>query len=286
MPPRRLVRLPDGCVLPALGQGAWMMGENPGKRAGEIAALRAGIEADMKLIDTAEMYGNGRSEKLIGEAIRDIPRESLFIVSKVLPSNAGRDKLFHSFEQTLEHLGTSYLDLYLLHWRGGVPLAETVDCFQKLVKSGKLRRWGVSNFDLDDMKELWQVPHGPDCAVNQVLYHLGSRGIEYSLLPWMTEHRIPLMAYCPIAQAGELQSSLYKNAAVQGVAKRHQASTTQILLAFVLQSGNVIAIPKSSSVEHTMENAAADGIALTEEDLAALNTAFPPPSRKTHLDIV
>lgn len=286
MASRRVVRLPDGTSVPALGQGVWLLGENPQKKAAELAALRAGVSAGMTLIDTAEMYGNGRSEKLIAEAIKDIPRESLFIVSKVLPNNAGRAKIFHSCDASLQHLGVSYLDLYLLHWRGGVPLSETVACMEELVKKGKIRRWGVSNFDTDDMKELWRVPNGDHCAVNQVLYHLGSRGIEYDLLPWLTEHTVPVMAYCPIAQAGSLKSELYASPALQRVAKRHKATVTQILLAFVLRSGHVIAIPRSGSAEHTTENAAADSIVLTEADMAELNEAFPAPTAKTFLDIV
>jgi diketogulonate reductase-like aldo/keto reductase len=286
MTTRRVVRLPDGTAVPALGQGVWMMGDNPAKRAAELAALRAGVAAGMTLIDTAEMYGNGRSEKLVAEAIRQIPRESLFIVSKVLPSNAGRAKIFDSCDASLHHLGVSYLDLYLLHWRGGVPLSETVACMEELVQSGKIRRWGVSNFDLDDMKDLWRIPAGRHCAVNQVLYHLGSRGIEYDLLPWLTEHQVPVMAYCPIAQAGELQSELYASPVLKKVAERHQASVTQILLAFVLRSGHVIAIPRSGNAEHTAENAAADGVELTPTDLDDLDAAFPAPTTKVPLDIV
>ncbi|KPI85702.1 putative Aldehyde reductase [Leptomonas seymouri] len=286
MATRRAVRLPDGTMVPALGQGTWMMGDNSLKRAAELAALRAGVSAGMTLIDTAEMYGKGRSEKLVAEAIQNTPRESLFLVSKVLPSNAGRSKIFHSCDTTLRHLGVSYLDLYLLHWRGEVPLSETVDCMEELVKSGKIRRWGVSNFDVDDMEDLWRVPCGSHCAVNQVLYHLGSRGIEYDLLPWLTEHKVPVMAYCPIAQAGELKSELYTSTALKKVAQRHRATVTQILLAFVLRSGHVIALPRSSSAEHTTENAAADSIVLTAQDMEEIDGAFPAPHSKTPLDIV
>ncbi|CAC9521489.1 aldehyde reductase [Leishmania donovani] len=286
MAARRVVRLPDGTAAPALGQGVWMMGEKPENRTRELAALRAGMEAGMTLIDTAEMYGNGRSERLVAEAIKETPRERLFIVSKVLPTNASRATIFRSCDASLQNIGTDYLDLYLLHWRGRVPLPETVTCMEELVKSGKIRRWGVSNFDVDDMKELWRVPGGDKCAVNQVLYHLGSRGIEYDLLPWLREHNVPVMAYCPIAQAGELKSELYKSTVVQSVAARHNATVTQVLLAFVLRSGHVIAIPRSSNPAHTKENAAADSIELTEVDMAQLDAAFPAPKHKTHLDIV
>lgn len=286
MATRRVVRLPDGAAAPALGQGVWMMGEHPENRTRELAALRGGIEAGMTLIDTAEMYGNGRSERLVAEAIKETPRERLFIVSKVLPTNASRANIFRSCDASLQNLGTDYLDLYLLHWRGRVPLSETVTCMEELVKSGKIRRWGVSNFDVDDMKELWHVPGGDKCAANQVLYHLGSRGIEYELLPWLREHNVPVMAYCPIAQAGELKSELYKSTVVQNVAARHNATVTQVLLAFVLRSGHVIAIPRSGNPAHTKENAAADSIELTEVDMAQLDAAFPAPKHKTHLDIV
>ncbi|KAG5472183.1 hypothetical protein CUR178_02859 [Leishmania enriettii] len=286
MAARRAVRLPDGATAPALGQGVWMMGDIPAKRASELAALRAGMAAGMTLIDTAEMYGNGRSERLVAEAIKETPREQLFIVSKVLPQNASRAKIFQSCDASLQNIGTDYLDLYLLHWRGGVPLSETVTCMKELVRSGKIRRWGVSNFDVDDMEELWRVPGGDHCAANQVLYHLGSRGIEYDLIPWLTEHNVPVMAYCPIAQAGELNTELYKSAVVQGVAARHSATVTQVLLAFVMRSGHVIAIPRSSTPAHTTENAAAAGIVLTEEDIAELDAAFPAPTHKVPLDIV
>lgn len=286
MAARRVVRLPDGTAVPALGQGVWLLGDNPAKRAAELAALRAGISAGMTLLDTAEMYGNGRSEKLVAEAIHGIPRDSLFIVSKVLPSNAGRHKIFDSCDASLRHLGLTYMDLYLLHWRSGVPLSETVACMEELKQQGKIRNWGVSNFDCADMEELWRVPGGDQCAVNQVLYHLGSRGIEYDLLPWQKAHHVPVMAYCPIAQAGELKAHLYTSPAVLKVAQRHEATVTQVLLAFVLRSGMVVAIPRSGSAEHTTENAAADGIELTEEDMAELDAAFPAPTRKVHLDIV
>ncbi|CAJ1033203.1 aldehyde reductase, putative [Leishmania guyanensis] len=282
----RVVRLPDGTTAPALGQGVWMMGDNPAKRAVELAALRAGVAAGMTLIDTAEMYGNGRSERLVAEAIKETPRESLFVVSKVLPQNASRANIFRCCDASLQNIGTDYLDLYLLHWRGAVPLSETVTCLEELVKSGKIRRWGVSNFDVNDMEELWRVPGGDKCAVNQVLYHLGSRGIEYDLIPWLTAHNVPVMAYCPIAQAGELKAELYKSAVVQSVAARHSATVAQVLLAFVLRSGHVIAIPRSSNPAHTKENAEAGSIELTEEDMVELNAAFPAPKCKTPLDIV
>lgn len=282
---RRTVRLPDGTPVNALGQGAWNMGENPEKKAAEIAALKAGISAGMTLIDTAEMYGGGRSERLVREAIKGIPRESLFIVSKVLPTNASSKSIFTSCDTSLLNLGVTYLDMYLLHWRSGTPLSETVECLERLVHDGKIRRWGVSNFDVPDMEDLWRVPAGINCAVNQVLYHLGSRGIEFDLMPWQAARKVPIMAYCPLAQAGDLNGKLYNDPAVLKVAQRHKATVSKVLLAFVLHSGSVIPIPKSSSVAHTEENAAADAIKLTENDMKELNAAFPPPSKKVHLDL-
>ena len=181
----KTVTLPDGTQVPALGQGTWYLGEQPAVRARELAALRTGIEHGMTLLDTAEMYGGGRSEELVGEAIRPYDREKLFLVSKVYPHNAGRPEIFRSCENSLRRLGTEYLDLYLLHWRGSVPFAETAECMEELVRKGRIRRWGVSNLDTDDMEELWGVPGGAQCQVDQVLYHLGSRGVEYDLLPWL-----------------------------------------------------------------------------------------------------
>lgn len=193
----RFVRLKDGALMPKLGQGTWFLGEDKSKEQDEIKSIKIGIENNMTLIDTAEMYGEGLAEELVGKAIKGYDREKLFLVSKVYPHNAGRRNIFRSCENTLKRMGVEYLDLYLLHWRGAVPLSETVECMEELVKKGKIKRWGVSNFDIDDMKELMTVKDGDKCVVNQVLYHLGSRGIEYSLYPWMKEHNIPVMAYLP-----------------------------------------------------------------------------------------
>lgn len=283
---KRMVMLPDGTPVPALGQGTWFLGENLSLAGQEKEALKAGIKAGMILIDTAEMYGEGASECLIGETIRDIDRKKLFLVSKVYPHNAGHEAIFKSCTESLKRLGTDYLDLYLLHWRGRIRLEETVDCMEQLKAAGKIRNWGVSNFDTEDMKELWSVPGGTNCAVNQVLYHVAARGIEYDLLPWMRERGIPLMAYCPLAQGGKLNRGMYNNPTLNCIAERHRASVSQILLAFVLRYPNVIAIPRSSRKDHTLDNAGADTIVLTEEELTALDRAFPAPNRKTHLGMV
>lgn len=291
---KRKVMLPDGTKLDVIGQGTWNIAEDPARRNDEIHALVTGMRSDMTLIDTAEMYGEGNSETLIGEALSQVlsapdsplSREDLFIVSKVYPHNAGRDHIFHSCEQTLQRLGTDYLDLYLLHWRGSIPLAETVSCMEELVAMGKIRRWGVSNFDTDDMEELMSVPGGKNCAVNQVLYHLASRGIEYDLLPWMRSHHIPVMAYSPLAQGGTLRRGLMEHPAVAQVAAKHHASVSQILLAFVIRGGDIIAIPKSGQAVHTLDNKGAADIRLDAEDLAILNETFPAPDHKVPLDVI
>ena len=280
------VTLPGGKTVPALGQGTWYLGESPASRAGEIEALRWGVNHGMTLIDTAEMYGEGLSEEMIGEAIRPLKRDELFLVSKVYPHNAGRSRIFRSCEQSLKRLGTDYLDLYLLHWRGSVPLAETVDCMQQLVKEGKILHWGVSNFDKADMEELWATPGGKSCATNQVLYHLASRGVEYDLLPWLRERGLPMMAYCPLAQAGRLKRNLLQSPVLGTIANNHNITVPQLLLAFVLHQPGVIAIPRAAQLHHMQQNRAAADVRLTSEELAALNEAFPAPTRPTPLDIV
>ncbi len=282
----RQVHLADGTVVPCIGQGTWFLGERKDSQVREQEALTAGIQEGMTLIDTAEMYGSGKAELLVGRTIKGMDRSRLFLVSKVYPHNAGRKNIFKSCMASLERMGTDYLDLYLLHWRGGVPLSETVACMEKLKKEGKIRRWGVSNFDTDDMEELWSVPGGRNCAVNQVLYHVASRGIEYDLLPWMREHKVALMAYCPLAQAGELRRGLLENQALRQIADRHRAAAAQVLLAFAVRDGSTIAIPRTGRKEHALENAAAAGIVLTEEELAMIDREFPAPARKVHLDIV
>jgi len=273
--------LPDGAHIPVLGQGTWMVGDHGADRREEIAALQAGIDRGMTLIDTAEMYGDGASEELVGEAIAG-RRDELFIVSKVLPSNASRSGTMRACEASLRRLGIDCLDLYLLHWRGRVPLAETVKAFEALKRAGKIRRWGVSNFDTDDMEELAAVADDRACAVNQVLYNPEHRGIEFDLMPWQRKRGIPVMAYSPLGQAGRL----LRSPALAEVAGRHDATPAQIALAWALRDGDVIAIPKAGSRRHAEENAQAADIALTPEDLAAIDTAFPPPRRKAPLAMI
>ncbi|TCK93305.1 diketogulonate reductase-like aldo/keto reductase [Natranaerovirga hydrolytica] len=279
------VTLSNGMKMPRLGQGTWYMGDSASDREEEIQAIRTGIDLGMNLIDTAEMYGEGRSESLIGEAIKGISREELFMVSKVYPHNASRSRIFNSCKNTLQRLGVDCLDLYLLHWRGSVPLEETVECMEELVQEGLIKSWGVSNFDTDDMKELWEVPKGNHCVVNQVLYHLGSRGIEYDLLPWMKAHNVPLMAYCPIAQGGNLRKEMLKNQAVMDIAKKYDMTPVQVLLSFVLHQENAIAIPKAGKKEHVKENAQTALIQLGKSELDRLSRAFPAPDYKTMLDV-
>jgi diketogulonate reductase-like aldo/keto reductase len=277
----RTVKLPDGTEVPALGQGTWHMGERAGAAKAEIAALKLGIELGMTLIDTAEMYGNGGAEEMVAEATEG-QRDKLFIVSKVYPHNASKSGVPAACERSLKRLRTDRIDLYLLHWRGSHPLAETVDAFEALREAGKIRFWGVSNFDTSDMQGLTRLPGGTHCAANQVLYHVDSRGVEFDLLPWCTDHKIPLMAYSPVGQGG----TLLRSKALAEVAKRHNATPAQIAIAWTMRHDNVISIPKASDPAHVRQNAVAGTIMLTDDDLAAIDAAHPPPARKRSLDIL
>lgn len=280
------IKLKDGTLLPRIGMGTWLLGDKPENRQQEIEALQTGIDMGIKVIDTAEMYGRGRSEQLVGQAISKYDREDVFLVSKVFPHNAGRQSIRKSLRQSLSFLNTEYLDLYLLHWRGSIPLQETVECMEELAAEGMIRRWGVSNFDVDDMEELINIPGGENCAVNQVLYHLGSRGVEYDLLPWLEQHDISLMAYCPLAQAGDLREELLGSRELQNIAEKYQISVVQLLLAFVLQKKNVLAIPRSGKREHVLANWAVRDLILEQEDLQVIDEAFPAPKQKVPLDVV
>ena len=277
-----------GLEIPVLGQGSWYIGDDTGKAQHEMRALRQGLELGMKLIDTAEMYGDGRSEQLIGRALQGIPRKEYLLESKVYPHNAGRKHIFSSCDASLKRLKTDYLDLYLLHWRGSIPLAETVDCMEELVKKGKIRRWGVSNFDVSDMEELWRVPNGKNCAVDQVLYHLGSRGIEFDLIPWLKEHGVAAMAYCPLAQAGRVmrgRKPLLNHPVLQDVSQTYKITVMQLMLAFVLRQENMTAIPRTGSARHAAENAASANICIAPEDWEKIDSVFAPPLRKVPLDM-
>jgi diketogulonate reductase-like aldo/keto reductase len=277
----RTVRLPDGTEIPALGQGTWHMGEQGRAAKAEAAALKLGIDLGMTLIDTAEMYGNGGAEEVVAEAAQG-QRDKLFIVSKVYPHNASRTGVAQACERSLKRLRTDRIDLYLLHWQGSHPLAETVAAFETLKSEGKIRYWGVSNFDTRDMEGLVRLADGTNCATNQVLYHAATRGIEYDLLPWAMRHNMPLMAYSPVGQGGRLLHSK----ALAAVGKRHNATPAQIAIAWTMRHGNVISIPKASDQVHVRQNAAADSIELTEADLAEIDAAHPPPARKQSLEIL
>ncbi len=271
---------PDGRTVPVLGQGTWRMGENRAKASEEIRSLQIGLDLGMTLIDTAEMYGDGGAERIVGEAVRG-RRDEAFIVSKVLPSNASRAGTIAACERSLENLGTDRIDLYLLHWRGGYALAETVAGFEELKKAGKILAWGVSNFDAEDMEELIALPDGGHVATNQVLYNLARRGIEYDLLPWCRDRGVPVMAYSPLDEG-----RLLHNADLIHIAKAHQATPAQVALAFLKTRPGVISIPKTGSAERARENRDAMDIHLTAENLTELDRAFPPPKRKVRLEII
>ena len=273
------VSLPEGESVPALGQGTWKMGEERGRRTQEIAALRAGIGLGMTLIDTAEMYGEGRTEELVGEAVAGL-RDEVFIVSKAYPQNAGKQRLRAACERSLRRLRTDRIDLYLLHWRGEVPLSETVEAFKALRRAGKIRHWGVSNFDTEDMRELLAAG-GERCATNQILYNLAKRGVEFDLLPSMAERHMPAMAYSPIEQ-GRLPAS----GVLATLAREHGVCAPQIALAWLLRRKDLLVIPKASSIEHLRQNHQALAIALSPEDLRAIDREFPPPRRKTPLEML
>jgi diketogulonate reductase-like aldo/keto reductase len=275
----KTICFPDGTEVPALGQGTWMMAEQAARRADEVAALRAGIDLGMTLIDTAEMYADGNSERLVGEAISG-RRDRVFLVSKAYPQNASRTSLPRACEASLQRLGTDRLDLYLLHWRGGIPLAETVEAMEGLVAAGKILRWGVSNLDMDDMEEL-VAAGGKDCATNQILYNLTRRGPEHDLLPWLSQRGIPAMAYSPVEQG-----RLVRNRQLADIADRIGATPAQVALAWTLRGGDIIAIPKAGTVAHVHENRAAAELALSDADLNALDAAFPRPEGSVPLEML
>ncbi len=276
----KTVRLPSGELVPALGQGSWYMGEDRSARKAEVAALQLGLDLGMTLIDTAEMYAEGGAEEVVGAALAG-RREQAFLVSKVYPHNASRLGVAAACERSLKRLKTDRIDLYLLHWRGPHPLAETVGAFEALQRAGKIRHWGVSNLDLADMQELRGVPGGEACAANQLLYNLGRRGIEWDLLPWLRERGVPIMAYSPIEQA-----RLLDHKGLQDFARRHGMTAAQAALAWLLAQEGVIAIPKSAKLARVRENAAAREITLDPAQLAELDRLFAPPTGPSALDML
>jgi diketogulonate reductase-like aldo/keto reductase len=268
--------------MPALGQGTWNMGESKSARGAEVAALQLGLDLGMHLIDTAEMYGDGGAEEVVGEAIAG-RRDAVFLVSKVYPHNASRTGVRQACERSLRRLGTDRLDLYLLHWRGNVPLAETLDGLLALQREGKILEFGVSNFDRDDMVEAAGLPGGDAIATNQVLYNLLKRGVEWDLLPWMHQRHMPLMAYSPLESAPADTSSLLRNATLIKVAARHGVTPAQLAVAWLLHQPNVVVIPKAVQPAHVEQNRAAVNVMLAAADLAELDLAFAPPRRATPL---
>jgi diketogulonate reductase-like aldo/keto reductase len=276
----RSTPLPSGEVIPVLGQGTWGLGEDPAARSEELRTLQLGIELGLTLIDTAEMYGDGASEELVAEAIAG-RRDEVFVVSKVLPTNASRHGTIEACEHSLKRLATEYLDMYLLHWRGSSPLEGTIEAFSELVEAGKIRHWGVSNFDTIDLAELITVAGGDAVETDQVLYNLFHRGIEFELLPWCRDRGTPVMAYSPI-----LRGRLVENDVVVDIAERHDATPAQVALAWVLRNDDVCAIPKASIHEHVRENRGALDLQLDREDLELLDEAFPPPTEPQPLAMI
>ncbi len=288
----KTISLPDGEHVPVLGQGTWRMGENTRAHKDEVAALRLGIELGMTLIDTAEMYGEGGAETVVADAIED-QRDRVFVVTKVYPHNASRAELPKACDRSLKRLRIDAIDLYLLHWRErNTPLGETVEAFEKLGTAGKIKRWGVSNFDVEDMEDLWSIENGANCAANQVLYNLENREIESSLLPFYqqsttasparTKDQLVTMAYSPVGHG----RGLLENTMLEKIAKRYDATTSQIALAWVLRQPGLIAIPKASKEKHVRENARSIEVKLAREDLAELDREFPPPKSRKSLPML
>lgn len=287
----KTITLPDGSKMPKLGQGTWQMAEDDSKRDREVAGIRHGIERGIMMIDCAEMYADGKAEAVAGDAIKGLERSELYIVSKVYPENANKKHMFSSLDRSLKLLGTDYLDMYLLHWREDADLAEMVWCMEKLKDEGKIKHWGVSNFDVADMEDLWKVPDGHRCAMNQVLYNLGSRGIEYDLIPWQRERGVPFTAYGPVGQAGAMvtqdgvsKAQMMNDENVKETAARLGVSVIQLLLAFSMRFDDFASIPKAVGFDHIDENAAALDIVLSDADIEQLSASFPAPESKVLME--
>ena len=274
----RDVSLPDGRKIPVLGLGTWKMGEDGARSAGEVAVIQRALDIGISLIDTAEIYGAGGSEQLVGQAIQG-RRDKVFLVTKVAPRNASRRGTVRACESSLKRLGTEVIDLYLLHWIGGTPVAETIEAFETLKASGKIRGWGVSNFDRDDMEAM---PPGVQCCANQVLYNPQSRGIEFDLIPYCQERGVPIMAYTPLGQSGRVLN----NSTVARIAERHGATPAQVALAWSIRHPGVVTIPKTATLARLEENLGAVELTLTGEDLAEIDEAFPPPRIKRSLEMI
>ena len=276
----KTITFPNGSTVPALGIGTWKTGEDPRRRADELKAIGKAIDLGMTLIDTAEMYGEGASEELIGEAIRG-RRDQVFLVSKVYPHNAGRSSTAEACNRSLKRLGVDSIDLYLLHWRGSIPLGETFDAFARLQQQGKIRAFGVSNFDTPDMEEAFAIPSGRGMATNQILYNLTRRSVEFDLLPWCRQHGIPIMAYSPVEQG-----RLLRQRKLAEIAAHRSATPAQVAIAWLLAQPGVIVIPKASDPSHVEENRGAVEIELTKGELSALESEFPRPKRRKALEML
>ena len=274
----RTVGLPGGQVMPVLGLGTWKMGEDRGRAAEEVRVVQRALDLGISLIDTAEIYASGGSERVVGEAMQG-RRDRVFLVTKVAPSNASRRGTVRACEGSLKRLGTEVIDLYLLHWIGGTPVSETIEAFESLKAAGKIRAWGVSNFDTDDMEA---IPDGAECSANQVLYNPQSRGIEFSLIPYCQSHAVPVMAYTPLGQSGRV----LKNAIIAEIAKRLGATPAQVALAWGIRHPGVVTIPKTATLARVEENLGAADLTLTEADLAEIDKAFPPPRAKRGLEMI
>ncbi|WP_340643238.1 aldo/keto reductase [Priestia megaterium] len=270
------VKIAEREVFP-IGLGTWNMGDDKEKYTQELNALRSGLDAGIQVIDTAEMYGDGNSESLIGDAIKPFEREKLYLVSKVLPNNASKKQLPISLDNSLKRLKTDYLDLYLLHWQGSIPIEETIETMEKAKMQGKIKSWGVSNFDVTNMTKLLKQPNSHHCVTNQVRYNLGDRGIDFDLVPMMKENNMPLMAYAPVARGDRLGSNLTKQKVLLDISQKYNANVFQILLAWCIRNGQTIAIPQSSNTKHVISNVKSANIQLTEEDLAKIDSVYPEP---------
>lgn len=277
-----MVNIKDMSIEP-VGLGTWKMGDDSNNHQDEIDAIQFAINQGANVIDTAEMYGDGASEELIGEAIQSYDREKLYIISKVHPENASRDKVLTSIDNSLKRLRTDYIDLYLLHWKSQYPLEETISAFEEAKNLGKIKEWGVSNFDTSDMKHLLSLPNGHKCVANQVRYNVGDRGIEYDLKPFMRENNIALISYAPIARGDKLGKNLTKSPVLLELSRKYEVDVFQILLAWNIRDGHTLAIPKSSNKLHIENNMGASNIHLTEEDIQKIDSEFPPPTTKEPL---
>jgi diketogulonate reductase-like aldo/keto reductase len=275
----RMVRARGGAEMPALGLGTWKMGERGNRRKDEVAALKLGLDLGLSLIDTAEMYGSGRAEQIVGEAIRG-RRDEVYLVSKVVPSNASRNGAIKAAERSLKHLACDHIDLYLLHWTGSYPLEETFEAFERLVAQGKIGHYGVSNFDRSDMEDAFAAPGGEGVCVNQVLYNPAQRAIEAEIMGWCAARDVAVMAYSPLDQG-----DILRNAVLEHIAGRHNVTTATVAVAWTLRFTNIVSIPKATAPEHVRACAAARDLVLTEEDLAAIDRAFPPPEPGARLAI-